>query len=135
MNNFPILAGNEPRLTGVRMLPYELSFIDLKAIFTLEWLREQNVAMENNYEFDPILVLRKEPSHKRCSLVQVRWMLYAFPFGLRFAEVHSSDITLTIFREMYALKPSKYKIIYMNLGNRPLSKVPIPAKLYECTPK
>ncbi len=117
MNNFPILAGNEPRVTGVRILPRGLNFINLEAIFTLKWLREQNIPMESKYEFDPVLVLRREPSHKRCSLVQIRWMLYAFPFGVRFTHAHSSEVTLAIFREMYALRPHTYKILYMNLGD------------------
>lgn len=116
MNNFPILAGNEPRVTGVRMLPYGMSHINLKAIFTLQWLQEQNVPMAHKYEFDPVLVLRREPSHKRCSLVQIRWMLYAFPFGLKFASYKSSKKHADIFHEMYALDPSRYKILYMNLA-------------------
>jgi hypothetical protein len=117
MNNFPVLAGNEPRATGVRMLPYGLSHINLKAIFTLQWLREQNVPMAHKYEFDPVLVLRRESSHTRCSLVQIRWMLYAFPFGLRFASVNSSKKAGDIFHEMYALPASRYAILYMNLGD------------------
>lgn len=72
MNNFPVLAGSEPRMTGVRILPHGISFVKPEAIFTLRWLQEQNVVMENKYEFDPVLVLRREPSHKRCCLVQIR---------------------------------------------------------------
>lgn len=117
MNNFPILVGNDPIVTGVRMLPYGLSYINLKAIFTLQWLREQNVHMSHKYEFDPVLVLRSEPSHKRCSLVQIRWMLYAFPFGLRFGSVCSSKKAADIFQEMYALPASRYTLFYMNLGD------------------
>lgn len=117
MNNFPILAGNEPRFTGVRMLPRRLTHVSLEPIFTLEWLREQNVVMGHKYEFDPMLVLRKERSYTQCSVIQIRWMLYAFPFGLRFTQVSSSDVALQVFREMYALHKDKYTLIYMNLGD------------------
>lgn len=78
MQQYPTILNLQPFLTGSRLGSW--SNFENKVLYDLWFKRMIELCKDRHYS-DFILLVKSEPSYKRCCVQNTVWMMYKFPFG------------------------------------------------------
>lgn len=123
MNNFPLVVGREPRATNTLLVPrYGRGRFHLGSILNDAWRARLLIMAQDERVYDFILLLRTERSHKKCAPYQVRFLLYALPFGFGLKTSFDEE-GRQFLHDTYYLPPS-YSLTWLDFSEKKYGNSP-----------